>query len=70
MVKGVVGLVAGVFAGVFVGAFAYEMISKKKPGGILKSARQKISNGLKATKTAFQEGYRGKPKTAKETPGA
>jgi len=47
-------LLAGVFVGVFVGALAFEVFRKTE---FTRKAARKVSEGVRAARKAFDEGY-------------
>ncbi len=57
MSKGMCAVLAGVFAGVFAGTLAFELLKKTGWG---QRAGKKLSDGLRAAKGAFMEGYQAK----------
>jgi len=62
--EGMCVLLAGVFVGVFAGALVYQVVKQSEVG---QSAAKKLSDGLRAAKSAFLEGYQ--PKAAEGAEG-
>ena len=52
--KEIVGVAAGLCAGIFVGAVGLEVLKKTK---IAQKSVKKVSEGFRATKDAFKEGF-------------